>query len=39
MEVLRRMVGVHFQEKTQQKLIDQQLMLQDMLQKISLLQA
>ena len=39
MEVLRRMVGVHFQEKIQQKSIDQQLMLQDMLQKISLLLA
>ena len=39
MEVLRRMVGVHFQEKIQQKSIDQQLMLQDMLQKILLLLA
>jgi hypothetical protein len=39
MEVLHHMVGVHFQEKIQQKSIDQQLMLQDMLQKISLLQA
>jgi S-adenosylmethionine synthetase len=39
MGVLRRMAGVLFQEKTQQKSIDQRHMLQDMLQKISLLQA